>query len=51
MSFNEILPLAIVGGMAIGMLYMMFRAIFLSLRSSKSGQAPEAELKKGKTKA
>jgi hypothetical protein len=51
MSFSEILPLVIFGGMVAGMFYLMFRAIFLSFRSSKSGQQPEAESKKDKAKA
>ncbi len=50
MSFSEILPIAILGAMAAGMLYMMFRAIFLSFRSSQSDQPPETESEKGKGK-
>lgn len=51
MSFSEILPLAILGAMVAGMLYMMFRAIFSSFRSSQSGQPPETESKKDKGKS
>lgn len=51
MSFSEILPIAILGAMAAVMLYVMCRAIFLSFRSSQSGQPPEAESRKGKDTA
>lgn len=50
MSFIEILPLAILGATATGMLYMMFRAILSSFRPSQFGLLPEAESKKHRSK-